>query len=29
MCRYELRVNMKYGVFNMNLSDEYKTARNT
>ena len=29
MCRYELSVNMKYGVFNMNLSDDYKTAINT
>ena len=29
MCRYELSVNMKYGIFNMNLSDDYKTAINT
>ena len=29
MCRYELSVNMRYGVFNMNLSDDYKTAINT
>ena len=29
MCRYQLSVNMKYGVFNMNLSDDYKTAIST
>ena len=29
MGRYELSVNMKYGVFNMNLSDDYKTTKKT
>ena len=29
MCTYESSVNMQYGVFNMNLSDDYNTAMTT